>query len=64
MQFAQKDKDTLMVYGETEIINSNIRTMLTDKAAELAKSMPIGDIRLSCEINDIEIHNAGKEIFR
>lgn len=48
--------------SETELMNSNIRTLLADKADEISNSVSTDNIKLSCEINDIEIHDAGREI--
>ena len=45
-----------------EIVDSNIKTLLSDKATELANSMSSEKISLSYEISSIEIHNAGTEI--
>ena len=45
-----------------EIVDSNIKTLLSDKATELAHSMSSEKISLSYEISSIEIHNAGTEI--
>ena len=45
-----------------EIVDSNIKSLLSDKATELANSMSSEKISLSYEISSIEIHNAGAEI--
>lgn len=50
--------------SESEITNGNIRTALTDKATELANSLSSDNIKLSCEISSIEIHNAGTETIQ
>lgn len=46
---------------EAELMNGNIREMLSDKAAELANGLSSDMMTLSCEISGIEIHNAGTE---
>ena len=50
--------------SEAEIMCGNIRRRLTEKAAELANSVSSDNIKLSCEIDSIEIYDAGTEIFR
>lgn len=46
-----------------KIVDSNIKTLLSDKATELENSMSTDKINLSYEISSIEIHNAGAEII-
>lgn len=46
-----------------ELVDSNIKTLLSDKAAEIANSLSSENIGLSYEISSIEIHNAGTEAF-
>lgn len=48
--------------SEDEIMSGNIRMLLTDKAAEIADSVSSNYIKLSCEIEDIEIYNADEII--
>lgn len=47
--------------SEAEIMSGNIRMLLKDKATELADNVSSDNIRLSCEIGNIEIYNEGTE---
>lgn len=56
----QEYVDTL---SEAELMDSNIKTLLTEQANELAKSVTSDRIRVSCEIDDVEIHCEDMELF-
>ena len=48
--------------SEDDLTSQNIKTTLNEKADELASKFSTAEIELSCEIESIEVHNAGTEI--
>ena len=48
--------------SEEELSSSNIKTVLTEKGIELAKKLSTTELRLSCEVENIEVHNMGTEL--
>lgn len=51
--------------SEAEIVESDLKKMLTDKSTELADSLSTEAMKLSpCEIYILEIHDAGTEIVK
>lgn len=48
--------------SEEELSSSNIKTVLTEKGIELANKLSTTELRLSCEVENIEIHNMGTEL--
>ena len=60
LTFKEEMQNYLNGLSEAEIANGNIKTMLIDKSAELAKRLSTGNMELSpCEIYMIEIHSEG-----
>lgn len=47
--------------SEDDLTAPNIKTALKEKADELASKFSTAEIKVSCEIECIEVHNAGKE---
>ena len=47
---------------EADLTSSNIKTVLSEKADELENSLSTAKMKLSCEVESVEVHNAGEEI--
>lgn len=45
-----------------DLASSNIKTVLSEKADELENSLSTAKMKLSCEVENVEVHNAGEEI--
>lgn len=45
--------------SKSELTSSNIRTTLSKKADEIARDLSSENLKLTCEINGIEVHNDG-----
>ena len=62
LTFKEEMQNYLNGLSEEEIAGGDIKTMLTDKSAELAKSLSTENMKLSsCEIYMIETNDAGTE---
>ena len=48
--------------SEADLTSSNIKTVLSEKADELENSLSTAKMKLSCEVESVEVHNAGEEI--
>ena len=48
--------------SEADMISSNIKTILSEKAVELENSLSTAQMKLSCEVESVEVHDAGTEI--
>ena len=48
--------------SEADLASSNIKTVLSEKADELENSLSTVKMKLSCEVENVEVHNAGEEI--
>ena len=48
--------------SEADMISSNIKTILSEKAVELENSLSTAKMKLSCEVESVEVHDAGTEI--
>jgi len=48
--------------SEADLTGSNIKTVLSEKADELENSLSTAKMKLSCEVESVEVHNAGEEI--
>ena len=48
--------------SEADMTSSNIKTILSEKAVELENSLSISKMKLSCEVESVEVHDAGTEI--
>ena len=48
--------------SEADLTSSNIKTVLSEKADELENSLSTAKMKLSCEVEIVEVHNAGEEI--
>lgn len=48
--------------SEADLTSSNIKTVLSKKADELENSLSTAKMKLSCEVENVEVHNAGEEI--
>lgn len=48
--------------SEADLASSNIKTVLSEKADELENSLSTAKMKLSCEVENVEVHNAGEEI--
>ena len=48
--------------SEADLTSSNIKTVLSEKADELENSLSTAKMKLSCEVENVEVHNAGEEI--
>ena len=48
--------------SEADLTSSNIKTVLSKKADELENSLSTAKMKLSCEVEIVEVHNAGEEI--
>lgn len=48
--------------NEADLASSNIKTVLSEKADELENSLSTAKMKLSCEVENVEVHNAGEEI--
>lgn len=48
--------------SEAYLTSSNIKVALSEKADELANSLSTAEMKLSCEVESIEVHNAGTEM--
>lgn len=49
--------------SEEDLTNQNIKTILNEKAEEIASKFSTTEIELSCEIESVETHDAGTEII-
>ena len=49
--------------SEASLTNSNIKTVLSEKADELERSLSTAKIKLSCEVQSVEVHNDGTEMI-
>ena len=45
--------------SEADLASSNIKTVLSEKADELGNSLSTAKMKLSCEVENVEVHNAG-----
>lgn len=48
--------------SEADMTSSNIKTILSEKAVELENSLSTAKMKLSCEVESVEVHDAGTEI--
>lgn len=48
--------------SEADMTSSNIKTILSEKAVELENSLSTSKMKLSCEVESVEVHDAGTEI--
>lgn len=48
--------------SEADLTSSNIKTVLSEKADELENSLSTAKMKLSCEVENVEVHNAGEEV--
>ena len=48
--------------SEADLASSNIKTVLSEKADDLENSLSTAKMKLSCEVENVEVHNAGEEI--
>ena len=48
--------------SEADLTSSNIKTVLSEKADELTNSLSTAKMKLSCEVESVEVHNAGTEM--
>ena len=48
--------------SEADLTSSHIKTVLSEKADELENSLSTAKMKLSCEVENVEVHNAGEEI--
>lgn len=49
--------------SEASLTNFNIKTVLSEKADELERSLSTAKIKLSCEVQSVEVHNDGTEMI-
>lgn len=47
--------------SEADMTSSNIKTVLSEKAVELENSLSTAKMKLSCEVESVEVHDAGTE---
>ena len=65
LTFKEEMQNYLNGLSEAEIVESDLKKMLTDKSAELADNLSTEAMKLSpCEIYILEIHDAGTEIVK
>ena len=65
LTFKEEMQNYLNGLSEAEIVESDLKKMLTDKSTELADSLSTEAMKLSpCEIYILEIHDAGTEIVK
>lgn len=61
-EFRTKYQSYVGYLNEEELSSSNIKTVLAEKGNELATTLSTTELALSCEVESVEVHNAGSEI--
>ncbi|HIU77420.1 MAG TPA: hypothetical protein IAC62_16140 [Candidatus Pelethocola excrementipullorum] len=47
--------------SETELMGGNIREVITNRADEISNSLSSEELKLTCEISNIEVHDSGND---